>query len=168
MGFIAIDRSSENCSLPNTVDDFVPNNHLAKFIVLIVKLFDLTPFTSKYKGRGKPAYLPSVLLPLLLYSYATGVTSTRVMERYTYEHMPCVYICGFQHPDHNTIARFRKRFRAKIEDLFPEFLEILADLELLTSDTCYLDGTKINANASKHHAYSFGFAKKRLAKLKGD
>jgi transposase len=105
MGFAQVDRSRP-VSCPESVEDLVPDNHLAKFIVAIVALFDLTKITSQYTGRGKEAYPPDMLLALLMYSYATGETSFRAMERNTYDHHAYMYIYGMKHRHYNTISEF--------------------------------------------------------------
>jgi transposase len=158
MGFALVDRSCP-VSSPKSVNDLVPDNHFAKFIVAIVALFDLTKITSQYTGRGKEAYPPDMLLSLLMYSYATGVTSCREMYQKTFDIPAYMFICNMTHPHYNTISYFRARFSDEIEELFTQLVVIAASFGLLEeSDSGYIDGTKMKANASKHHAMSYGHA----------
>jgi transposase len=158
MGFALVDRSCP-VSSPKSVEDLVPDNHFAKFIVAIVALFDLTSITYQYTGRGKEAYPPDMLLSLLMYSYATGVTSCREMYKSTFEIPAYMFICGMNNPHYNSFSYFRARFSDEIEELLTQLVVIAASFGLLDeSDSGYFDGTKIKANASKHHAMSYGHA----------
>ncbi|MDR1872111.1 MAG: transposase [Deltaproteobacteria bacterium] len=157
MSFLPLDRDS-NINLPLTYNQIVPDSHLAKFVVLMVSFFDLLPFEQKYKGHGKPAYSPSMMLSLILYSYITGITSARSMETMIVESLPLLYICGGMRPHHSTISKFRRRFLSEIDDLFVQVLKFANKYGLIGLENCYLDGTKMKANASKHHAYSFNRA----------
>src|SRR2546426_1624780 len=90
--------------------DCVSPDHLARFIVDVITLLDLTAIYARYGPRGAPAYAPEILLGLLFYGYATGVFSTRQIEQATYESLPFRFIAGDMHPDHDTLAHFRKTF----------------------------------------------------------
>ena len=96
--------------MPPSVQDWLPENHLARFIVEIVSQLDLHAFKSAYAGRGSKAYHPEMILALLFYGYATGVHSIRKIEEATYDSVAFRYIAANTHPDHDTIASFRKRF----------------------------------------------------------
>jgi transposase len=152
--------------LPPSVEDWLPESHLARFVVEIVAHLDLTTLKRQYAGRGSEAFHPEMLLSLLFYGYATGVFSSRKLEQATHDSVAFRYIAANTHPDHDTIANFRKRF---LEDLKPLFLQILLlaqTMGLLKLGKVSLDGTKIKANASKHRALSYGHAHKLEQQLK--
>jgi hypothetical protein len=119
-----------------------------------------------YRGSGSASYHPAMLLGLLIYGYATKVFSSRAIERATYDSVAFRYIAGNEHPDHDTIATFRKRFLPEIEGLFVEVLKLARAMGVLKLGTVALDGTKLHANASRHSALSYGHAKKLEKQLK--
>lgn len=141
--------------------DCLPPEHLARFVVDSVALLDLSALYTRYGARGGEPYAPEVLLGLLLYGYATGVFSSRKIERATYEAVPFRFIAGNRHPDHDTIAAFRRTFLAELKDLFVQVLLLAQEAGVLTLGTISLDGTKIHADASKSKAVSY----KRLLEL---
>jgi transposase len=152
--------------MPPSVDDWVPDDHLARFVVDIVTRLDLSPITNSYAGRGSDAYPPNIMVALLFYAYATGVFSSRKIERATYDSVAFRYIAVNTHPDHDTIASFRKRFLKELKALFVQILLIAREMGVLKLGNVSLDGTKIKANASKHHALSWGHARKLEKQLK--
>jgi transposase len=164
MGFKCTNRE-QNFLFPKCIDDYVPDNHLCKFIVRIVDKLDLSKIVSTYSGNGKEAYHPSLMFSLLIYAYSTGTFSSRAIELKTHTDLAYIYICCNTKPDHSTISDFRKRFAPQIADLFLQILEIAKKMGFLKSGTVYIDETKIKANASKHHAYSYLRAKEIKKKL---
>jgi transposase len=138
-----------------TLRDILPPEHLARFIVDIVAQLDLQPIYKKYSDQGAPPYAPEVLLGLLFYGYATGVFSSRKIERATYEVIPFRFIAGDMHPDHATIASFRKQFLAELKELFVQILLIAQEMGHLQLGNVSLDGSKIHADASKSKAVSY-------------
>ena len=145
--------------LPPSLQEWLPEQHLARFVVEIVEQLDLTEITSRYAGSGgRRAYHPAMLVALLFYGYATGVFSSRKLEQASYDSVAFRYISGDQHPDHDTIANFRKRFLSELEGLFKQILEVAAELGTLRLGTVSLDGSKMQGNASKHKAMSWGYA----------
>ncbi len=122
--------------------------------------------TGGYRGSGSASYHPSMLLALLIYGYATGVFSSRKLERATYDSAAFRFIAGNDHPDHDTIATFRKRFLKEIEALFVRVLMLAKEMGVLQMGTVALDGAKIHANASRHSALSHEYAGKLEAQLK--
>jgi len=134
--------------------DCVSPDHLARFIVDVIALLDLTAIYARYGPRGAPAYAPELLLGLLFYGYATGVFSTRQIEQATYESLPFRFIAGDMHPDHDTLAHFRKTFLPEITTLFAQVLLIAYEAGVLKLGAMSLDGTKIHADASKSKAVS--------------
>ena len=154
--------------LPPSVDEWLPEDHLARFVVDIVDQLDLSAMTGQYRGSGKAAYHPSTLLALLIYGYATGVYSSRRIESASYDSLAFRYIAANTHPDHDTLCTFRKRFLKEIEGLFVEVLGIAREMKLLKLGTVALDGTKVHANASRHSALSYGHAEKLEAQLQAE
>jgi transposase len=152
--------------MPPSVDDWVPENHLARFVVDIVARLDLSSIQNAYAGRGSDAYPPNVMAALLFYAYATGVFSSRKIERATYDSVAFRYIAVNTHPDHDTIASFRKRFLKELKALFTQTLVIAHEMGVLKLGAVSLDGTKVKANASKHHALSWDYARKLEKQLK--
>jgi transposase len=158
-GFITADRQTDYL-LPPSVEDWLPENHLARFIVEVIEQLDLSELTRQYGGRGSAAHHPAVLLALLIYGYATGVPSSRRIERATYDSVAFRYIAANTHPDHDTLAHFRRRFGAQLEQLFVQVLMLAREMGMLKLGKVSVDGTKIKANASKHRALSWGHMQK--------
>ena len=154
--------------MPPSVDDWVPENHLSRFVVDIVARLDLSPIKNAYAGRGSDAYPPNIMVALLFYAYATGVFSSRKIERATYDSVAFRYIAVNTHPDHDTIASFRKRFLKELKTLFVQILLIAHEMGVLKLGSVSLDGTKIKANASKHHALSWDYARRLEKQLKDE
>ena len=154
--------------LPPSIQDWLPKEHLARFIVEIVEQLDLSKIESQYSGKGKEAYNPQVMLSLLFYGYATGVFSSRKIERATYDSVAFRYISANTHPDHDTIATFRKRFLKELSELFVQILSIAQEMGVLKVGKVSLDGTKVKANASKHKALSYAHATKLQKQLEDE
>lgn len=157
--FVPVDRSTPFL-LPPSLQEWLPEEHLARFVVEVVDQLDLTPLESAYAGRGSKAYHPGMLLALLFYGYATGVFSSRKLEAATYDSIAFRFICANTHPDHDTIATFRRRFLPQLQPLFTAILVLAAEMGFLKLGTVSLDGSKMKANASKHKALSWGHALK--------
>src|SRR6204780_5034853 len=154
--------------MPPSVDEWLPQTHLAGFVVEVVDGLDLSTMSKSYRGSGSASYHPKVLLSLLVYGYATGVFSSRKLERATYDSVAFRFIAANDHPDHDTIANFRRRFLKEIEALFVQVLLLAREMGLLKMGTVALDGTKIHANASRHSALSYDHAGKIEAQLKAE
>lgn len=165
--FILIDRETPYI-LPPSVQDYVPEDHLARFVVEIVDQLDLGAMVNAYGGRGKRPFHPEMLVALLFYGYATGTFSSRKLEKATYDSMAYRYICANRHPDHDTIATFRKRFLKELEQMFVRILLVGQAMGLVRLGTVSLDGTKIKANASKHKALSWEYANRLEGQLQAE
>jgi transposase len=139
-----------------TIRECLPDDHLARFIVGVIGLLELGSIYAHYGPVGGEAYSPEILLGLLFYGYATGIFSSRKIEKATYESIPFRYIAGGLHPDHDTIANFRKSFLDEITNLFAQVLVIAHEKGVLKLGVISLDGSKIHADASKSHAVSYG------------
>ena len=163
--FVAVDRDTAYL-LPPSVDEWLPHDHLARFVVEVIEGLDLSELTRQYVGRGSAAHHPAVLLGLLVYGYATGVHSSRKIERATYDSVAFRFVAANTHPDHDTLATFRRRFLKEVESLFVQVLVLAREMKLLKLGSIALDGTKVKANASKHKALSWGHAGKIEAQLR--
>jgi transposase len=152
--------------LPPSLQDWLPEKHLARFVIDLVDQLDLSNLEKRYGGGGKQPYHPALLLALLFYGYATGVFSSRKLEQATYDSVAFRFITGDTHPDHDTIAVFRKRFLPELEGLFVQLLVVARVTGLFKLGKVSLDGTKIKANASKHKAMSWGYANKLEEQLR--
>src|SRR6187455_987310 len=121
--FRPVDRDT-GFLLPPSVDEWLPEKHLARFVVEVIDGLDLGRMARAYRGSGSASYHPSMLLGILVYGYATGVFSSRKLERATYDSVAFRFIAANQHPDHDTIAVFRRRFLEGITELFVQVLEL--------------------------------------------
>jgi len=143
------------------LEDALPANHLARFVVDVIAQLDMSAIYAGYAAVGGVAIAPEILLGLLFYGYATGVFSSRKLEKATHESIPFRYIAGGLHPDHDTIANFRKTFLVELQDLFVQILLLAQVAQILRVGNISLDGSKIHADASKSKAVSY----KRLVEL---
>ncbi len=165
--FRQVDRQT-GFLLPPSVDEWLPQRHLARFVVEVIDGLDLHELSGSYRGSGSASYHPAMLLGLLVYGYATGVFSSRKLEQATYNSVAFRFIAANDHPDHDTIATFRRRFLPEIEGLFVRVLLLAREMGVLGLGTVALDGTKIHANASRHSALSYEHAGKLEAQLKAE
>ena len=149
--------------LPPSLQEWLPEGHLAYFIIEVVEGLDLSEVYKAYggkDGRGHPPYDPRVMVALLLYAYCVGVPSSRQIEKRTYEDLAFRVVSANQHPDHDSICDFRKRHLEALGRLFLQVLRICQRTGLVKLGQVALDGTKVRANASKHKAMSYGRMKK--------
>ena len=167
MAFHPIDRDTDYL-LPPSVQEWLPEAHLARYVVDVVEGLDLSELERAYAGRGSEAYHPATLLSLLIYGYATGTFSSRKIERATYDSLAFRYIACNRHPDHDTLATFRKRFGQEFQSAFVQVLQVARENQLSRFGTDSLDGTKIHAHASRHSALSYGHAEKIEAHLNAE
>src|SRR3954467_11129435 len=160
--FIACDRE-QPFLLPPDVREWLPENHLAWFVIDVVAVIDTTAFYAAYRedGHGRAAYEPAMMIALLLYCWARGTRSARAIERACVEDVACRVIAAQQHPDHATIARFVVRHQDALGELFGEVLALCADAGLATVGVIAIDGTKFSANASRDRTIDY----QQLAKL---
>lgn len=152
--FRLVDRDTAYL-LPPSVDDWLPEDHLARFVVEIVDQLDVSTLEGVYTGSGSDAYHPRMMLALLFYSYATGKFSSRKIEAATHDSLAMRYVAANQHPDHDTICTFRRRFLDPLSDLFVQILEVAHQMGLVEVGDVAIDGSKGQANASKHKAMSW-------------
>jgi transposase len=138
--------------LPPSGRDWLPDDHLAWFVLAAVEEMDLSAFYASYRddGHGRPAHDPAMMVALLLYAYAKGQCSSRGIERECLEDVAYRVIAANQRPDHTTIARFRQRHEAALGELFGGVLSLCAEAGLVSVGVVAVDGTKVHANASHH------------------
>src|SRR3954463_13188394 len=149
--FLACDREQE-LLLPPSLREWLPESHLAWFVLDAVEAFDLEPFFAAYRrdGWGRAAHDPAMMLALLLYAYAVGERSSRRIERRCEDDVAFRVITANQVPDHATVARFRVRHERALADLFADVLGLCAQAGLVRLELIAVDGTKVGANASQH------------------
>lgn len=165
--FITIDRETP-ALLPASVDDYVPEDHLARFVVDLVSQLNLKDIENEYSGRGSDPWPPSMMVALLFYGYATGVFSSRKLEKQTHDSLAFHYICAGKHPDHDSINEFRKRFAKQLEALFTQILLIASLMGAAKLGNVSLDGSKVKANANKNKALSWKYANDLEEQLKAE
>lgn len=165
--FVRVDRDTSYL-LPPSVQEWLPEDHLARYVVDVVEALDLSALVRQYAGRGSEAHHPGTLLALLIYGNATGVHASRAIERASYDSVAFRFVAGNTHPDHDTIATFRRRFGDEIKALFVQVLQIARANGLLKLGNVALDGTKVKANASRHSALSHGHALKLKQQLQAE
>jgi len=163
--FVTSDRETPMLLSPN-LQDWLPKDHLARLVVETVERMNLHAIEDSYAGRGERAYRPKMLIALLLYGYATGVFSSRKLERACFDSVAFRFIAANSSPDHDTIADFRKRILADLPGIFMQVLLVAKEVGVLAVGQISLDGTKIKANASKHRALSYAHAGKIKAQLR--
>lgn len=154
--------------LPPDLREWIPESHLANFIIDVVAGLDLSAIINTYDASrgGQPPLDPRMMVGLLLYGYCTGVTSSRKIERATYDVVPFRVIAADQHPDHDTIAEFRRRHLVALSGLFVQVLRLCQKAGLVKLGHVALDGTKMKANASRHKAMSYQYMEKKEAELR--
>ncbi len=157
-------KQFRNCSLdqpfllPPCLQDWLPESHLARFVAEVVGQFDLASIYDCYErkdGRGLAAYHPEMLTRLLLYGYAIGESSSRRIEQATYDNVAFRYLAADQHPDHDTIANFRQQHLESLGRLFVQALRLCQKAGLVKLGHVAIDGTKLEANASRHKSMSY-------------
>jgi transposase len=152
--------------MPPSVRDWVASDGLAAFIDDAVETLDLAPFLAAHdEPRGMPPYHPALMLKVLLYGYATGVTSSRKLEARLASDVGFMFLAGQSRPDHKTISSFRRRHLAAFGGLFLQVLVLCQEAGLVKLGRVALDGTKVKANASRHKAMSYGRMTEREAQL---
>ena len=127
--FIVPDRKTDYL-MPPSIEDWLNEDHLARFVVEVIDQLDLSNLIRQYAGRGSKAHHPATLLAIVVYGYATGVFSSRKLERATYDSVAFRYIAAGSHPDHDTLASFRRRFLHELSDLFVQVLELAKEMQL--------------------------------------
>lgn len=144
--------------LPASLQDWLPESHLARFIAEVVGELNLDAILAAYgrkDNRGRQGYHPELLVRLLLYGYAIGLTSSRRIEKATYDNVAFRYLAADQHPDHDTIANFRQQHLEELAALFVEALQLCRQAGLVKLGNVAIDGTKVKANAGRQHGHTY-------------
>src|SRR2546427_1793330 len=144
--------------LPADLREWLPEGHLALFISDVVDELDLNAILRRYEsgdGRGRPPYHPLMMVKLLVYGYCIGKVSSRKIEQATYEDVAFRVLACNQHPDHDSIAEFRKQHLQELAKLFAEVLQMCEQAGVVKLGHVAIDGSKLRANASKHKAMSY-------------
>ena len=157
--------------MPPSLQEWLPEDHLARFVAEVAEGLDLSKIYGQYgrrDGRGKAAYHPLMMVRALLYGYCVGMMSSRRMERASYEDVAFRYLCANQHPDHDTIASFRQQHLPTLAELFTQVLQLCNKAGLVKLGHVAIDGTKQQANASKHKAMSYDRMDEKEKQLKAE
>jgi transposase len=156
--------------LPPDIHEWLPEGHIVYFIREVVGQLDLKKIYKSYNGSkgGQPPYHPEMMVALLVYAYCTGIPSSHKIEQFSYESIAFRVLTADQHPDHDTIASFRRRHLDALAELFVQVLRLCRKAGLVKLGHVSLDGTKIRANASKHKAMSYDRMEKSVAQLKAE
>jgi transposase len=156
--------------LPPDMKDWLPDDDLVYFIMEMLDQLDLSAIYDSYDGTkgGQPAFDPKMMSGLLLYAYCVGLPSSRKIEKATYHQVPFRVLTADQHPDHDTIAEFRKRHLKALSGFFVQILRLCQKVGLVKLGHVSLDGTKVKANASKHKAMSYGRMEKKAEELEAE
>lgn len=165
--FVNIDRQTPML-LPPDLRDWVPEDDLVHFVIGCVEGFDLRGFVVNERGTGEPQFPPAMMLTLLIYCYANGVFSSRRIEKATWRDLAVRYLCADEHPDHDTICEFRRRNFEAVAECFLRVLLLAKELRLLKVGTISLDGTRLDASASKHRNVTYARAGELIAQLEGE
>jgi transposase len=154
--FLVCDRE-QSFLLPPDVREWLPEDHLAWFVIDAVGVIDTAAFYAAYRedGHGRAAYEPSMMLALLVYCWSRGMRSSRAIERACVEDVACRVIAAQQHPDHATVARFIARHEEALGGLFGEVLTLCADAGLATVGVIAIDGTKVAASANRDRTMAY-------------
>jgi transposase len=153
--------------LPPDLREWLPEDHLCYFLQEVVNELDLSKIYASYEGGpgGRPAFDPRMMICLLLYGYCVGMASSRKLEKATHESVPFRVLSAGQHPDHDTIAAFRRRHLEALSELFVQVLRLCQQAGLVRLGHVALDGTKVRANASKHKAMSYERMEEKVSEL---
>ena len=147
--YINVDRDTPML-LPPDLREWIAENDMVHFVIDAIEGMRIEKFKVNHRGTGSAQYPPRMMLTLLIYCYANGIFGSRRIERATYRDIAVRYLTGNTHPDHDTIAKFRRENFEAVSECFVRVLELAGELRLLRVGTVSVDGTKIKANASKH------------------
>jgi transposase len=153
------DDLNQSLLLAPSLHDWLPENHLARFMVDVVESLDLSAIHASYDagdGGGQSAYAPAMMVRVLLYGYTTGIYSSRKLQARTFDDVAFRFLSADEHPDHSTLAEFRKRHLQALAGLFTQALQLCQKAGLVKLGHVAIDGSKLQANASKHKAMSYG------------
>ena len=165
--FVECDRE-QAFLLPPDLRDWLPADDLGHFVIEAVERVDLGAFKVNHRGTGSAQYHPRMMLALLIYCYANGIFSSRRIERATHRDIGVRFVAANRHPDHDTIARFRRENFAAVSESFLQVLLLAKELKLLRVGLVSIDGSKFKANANKHRSVTYERAGALIAQLEGE
>jgi transposase len=165
--FVNVDRET-GMLLPPDVRDWVADNDLAHFVLEAVEATDVSVARVNVRGTGDAQYPPAMMLGLLIYCYATGTFSSRAMQRASFDSLAVRFLCANLHPDHDTIAKFRRENGPLIKSCFVEVLQLAREVGLLKLGTLSVDGTKLAARSGKKRALHRGELEAELRQVEGE
>ena len=165
--FVDCDRE-QAFLLPPDLRDWIPADDLGHFVIEAVERVDLGAFKVNHRGTGSAQYHPRMMLALMIYCYANGIFSSRRIERATHRDIGVRFVAANRHPDHDTIARFRRENFAAVSESFLQVLLLAKELKLLRVGLVSVDGSKFKANASKHRSVTYERAGALIAQLEGE
>ena len=165
--FVDCDRE-QAFLLPPDLRDWIPADDLGHFVIEAVERVDLGAFKVNHRGTGSAQYHPRMMLALMIYCYANGIFSSRRIERATHCDIGVRFVAANRHPDHDTIARFRRENFAAVSESFLQVLLLAKELKLLRVGLVSVDGSKFKANASKHRSVTYERAGALIAQLEGE
>ena len=163
--FVDCDRD-QAFLLPPDLRDWIPEDDLAHFVIEAVERVGMSAFKVNHRGTGSAQYHPRMMLALLIYCYANGIFSSRRIERATHRDIGVRFVAANVHPDHDTIATFRRENFAAVAESFLQVLLLAKELKLVKVGVVSVDGTKIDANGSKHRSVRYDRAGELVAQLK--
>lgn len=167
VNFRSYDRS-QRLLLPPDLGDWVPEDDLAHFVIEAMERVRIDAFQVNWRGTAKAQYHPRLMLALPIYSYANGILSSRRIERTTHRDVGIRFVACDQHPDHDTIATFRRANAAAISQAFVQVVDLAREVGLVRLGMVSIDGTKLDANASKHRSIRYDRAVAWRAALERD
>jgi transposase len=164
--FVSCDRDQQFL-MPPSLDEWLPKDHLARFVVEIVDVLDLSGFYARRRadGWGRAAYEPKMMVALLIYAYATGTRSSRKIEARLIEDVAFRFIAANETPDHATVARFAKDHEDELAHLFDQVLRLAAEVGLVKVGLVALDSTRIKADASQGANHSMDWIRDEVDKI---
>ena len=165
--FVDCDRE-QAFLLPPDLRDWIPADDLGHFVIEAVERVDLGAFKVNHRGTGSAQYHPRMMLALMIYCYANGIFSSRRIEHATHRDIGVRFVAANRHPDHDTIARFRRENFAAVSESFLQVLLLAKELKLLRVGLVSVDGSKFKANASKHRSVTYERAGALIAQLEGE
>ena len=165
--FVDCDRE-QAFLLSSDLRDWIPADDLGHFVIEAVERVDLGAFKVNHRGTGSAQYHPRMMLALMIYCYANGTFSSRRIERATHRDIGVRFVAANRHPDHDTIARFRRENFAAVSESFLQVLLLAKELKLLRVGLVSVDGSKFKANASKHRSVTYERAGALIAQLEGE
>ena len=163
--FIPYDQYQE-LLLPKSVQDYIPENHIARFMSRIIDHMDITAIIMSYDHKGAPAYHPRMMLKVLVYAFSIGMRSSRKIEALLEDSLIFMYLSGRQTPNFRTICRFRREHTGKIEEIFCQIVKMCAGLDMVGLKDVFSDGSKIKANASVENSKTKEKIEKEIKELK--